>query len=102
VLIFADLTERNTVDAFRRRFQYDILSLLHSRRVDQGMDGNPAYRNLLSSVAANGRLAVMEIADNVAVNAVPGMLNGVGDSVARTAKLLECLYLYRVHGAEDE
>lgn len=102
VLIFADLTERNTVDAFRRRFQDDILSLLHSRRVDQGMDGNPAYRNLLSSVAANGRLAVMEIADNVEVNTVPGMLNGVGDSVARTAKLLECLYLYRAHGAEDE
>lgn len=44
----------------------------------------------------------MEIADNVEVNAVPGMLNGVGDSVARTAKLLECLYLYRAHGADGE
>lgn len=102
VLIFADITARNTVDSLRRRFQDEILSVLHSRRVDQGMEGNAAYRNLLSSVAANGRLAVMEIADNMEVNAVPGMLNGVEDSVARTAKLLECLYLYRAHGAEDE
>lgn len=91
VLFFADVTHRKTIDAARRRFQEGIVSSHRETgpRLDTKID--LIYRNLLSSVVSNAKLAALEISDGMDLDRVPGMLEAVRDSVARTRNLLRHL-----------
>jgi hypothetical protein len=49
------------------------------------------YRNLLSNVVNNARIAALEITDGMDVERVPQMLASVFDSVIRTKRTLRDL-----------
>lgn len=97
VVLLSDLSERRAAEAARRRFQEGILD--HHRReagqVRLGAGDDLAYRDLLASVVGNAQLAALEIADAVDPGAMPGMLESIRVSVARTAELLDRLLRHR-------
>jgi light-regulated signal transduction histidine kinase (bacteriophytochrome) len=91
VLFFSDVTHRKTIDAVRRRFQEGIVSSHRETGPHLETRIDLIYRNLLSSVVSNAKLAALEISDGMDLDRVPGMLEAVRDSVARTRSLLRHL-----------
>ena len=93
VLLFMDLTERKAADAARRRFQEGILQ---SHRKPKGpllSQSDLAVQALLSTIIENAQLAALEITDGIDTARMPGLLESVRASVARTAEVLEHLSL---------
>lgn len=91
VVLLTDLTERQEVEAARRRFQSGILDLnrLSVLRLDTHAD--LIFRNLLSTVVGNAQLAALEITDGVDLARMPELLESVRVSVSRSKELLEHL-----------
>jgi PAS domain S-box-containing protein len=89
VLFFTDLTDRKAGEAARRRFQEGIMETHRDSGIRLNTQADLIYRNLLSPVIGNAKLAALEITDGMDLDAVPGMLDSVTESVSRTASLLE-------------
>jgi hypothetical protein len=98
VLLFLDLTERRRAEAARQAFQEGVLETHRMRQVPLDSRSDLVYRNLLSSVVGNARLAGLEITDGMDLERVPGMLEDIAASVSRAATLLERL----IRHARDE
>jgi chemotaxis family two-component system sensor kinase Cph1 len=93
VLTFTDLTERKAAESARRRFQDEILQ---SHRKLTGQIDSKAdllFQTLMSTIIENAQLAALEITYGADTAAMPGALEGVRTSVARTAEVLERLAL---------
>ncbi len=91
VFLFNDLGERKAADAARRRFQ-DVIAESHRTRagwLDRHAD--LVFQGILASLVENAQLAALEIAEGVDVSRMPGMLESVRASVARTTEVLEML-----------
>lgn len=91
VLVIADLSERKSADAARRRFQERIVE---SSRFGTGLLESKTdliYQNLLSSIVENAQLAALEITDGVAIARVAELIDTVNNSVERSAQLLQLL-----------
>jgi PAS domain S-box-containing protein len=91
VLFFADITDQKTIEAARRRFQETIVEAHREKGPQLETKTDLIYRNLLSSVVSNAKLAALEISDGMDLDTVPGMLSAVHDSVARARRLLRHL-----------
>jgi PAS domain-containing protein len=89
VLFFTDLTDRKAGEAARRRFQEGIMETHRDSGIRLNTQADLIYRNLLSPVIGNAKLAALEITDGMDLDSVPGMLDSVSESVSRTASLLE-------------
>lgn len=91
VFLFNDLGERKAADAARRRFQ-DVIAESHRTRAGW-LDRNAdlVFQGILASLVENAQLAALEIAEGVDVSRMPGMLESVRASVARTTEVLEML-----------
>jgi light-regulated signal transduction histidine kinase (bacteriophytochrome) len=101
VLLFTDLTERQAAESARRRFQEGIIEgrRLVAGRLDSRADLD--YQNLVSSVVENAQLAALEITDCLDTGQMPEMLEGVRNSVARAARVLERLLWHSTHQADE-
>jgi len=99
VLIFTDLTERKAAEIARRRFQEAVIE--ERRPVSGLLDSRSdlVFRNLLSMIVENAQLAALEIADGVDPALMPGKLETVRASVARTAEMLGYLVW---HASRDD
>jgi two-component system, chemotaxis family, sensor kinase Cph1 len=91
VLMFTDLSERKAAEAARRRFQEGILQ--SNRKLTNRIDSQAdlVFQNLMSTVIENAQLAALEITDGTNTSEMPGLLESVRNSVARTAEVLEHL-----------
>lgn len=91
VLSFEDITDRKKIAAARRRFQEDVVSA--HREVGPSLQNQTdlIYRNLAAVVVNNAQLAALEISDAMDLDRVPGMLDGIFDSVERTRSMLRHL-----------
>lgn len=91
VFLFNDLAERKAADAARRRFQAGIEegSRRRSSRLDRQAD--LAFQAILGAVVENAQLAALEIADGADLARMPGLLESVRASVARTAEVLDAM-----------
>jgi two-component system, chemotaxis family, sensor kinase Cph1 len=91
VLMFTDLTERKAADAARRRFQEGILQ--SNRKLTSRIDSKAdlVFQNLMSAIIENAQLAALEITDGTDPTGMPGLLESVRNSVARTVEVLEQL-----------
>ncbi|MDJ0867153.1 MAG: GAF domain-containing protein [Myxococcota bacterium] len=87
VILVSDLTERQTAEAARQRFQE---SLVAEHRFAAGAE-TETFRHLLASVRGNAQLAALEITDGIDPTRMPPMLESVRASVDRTAEILEQL-----------
>jgi light-regulated signal transduction histidine kinase (bacteriophytochrome)/heme oxygenase len=89
VLFFSDLSEQREVEAARRRFQEGIIV---SRRrliappVETRVDLR--VRNLLQQIVENAQLAGLEVTDAADPSKVRGLLEGIRESVKRSAEVL--------------
>jgi two-component system, chemotaxis family, sensor kinase Cph1 len=91
VLMFTDLSERKAAEAARRRFQEGILQ--SNRKLTNRIDSQAdlVFQNLMSTIIENAQLAALEITDGTNTSEMPGLLESVRNSVARTAEVLEHL-----------
>ncbi len=89
VLLFTDLTEKQSARQARQRFQEGVFAELHrgARRLDEPAD--LLFQQLFSAVVDNAQVAALEIADGVDVAHVPDMLDSVQASITRAALLVE-------------
>jgi PAS domain S-box-containing protein len=101
VLLFADLTERRSAEAARRRFQEEIIERHRPMTTTLDSRSDLVYRNVLSAVVGNAQLAALEITDGVDPVFMPEMLASVQASVTRTAELLEHI-MWHAHSSGDE
>ena len=94
VLTFTDLTERESADIARRRFQEAVIE--RSRPVSSLLDSKAdlAFRDLLTTIVENAQLAALEIADGVDPARMPEMLEAIRVSVTRTTEVLSHLILH--------
>jgi hypothetical protein len=93
VLLFMDLTERKAADAARKRFQEGMLQSHRKPKGPLQSQNDLALQALLSSIIENAQLAALEITDGIDMARMPGLLESVRASVARTAEVLEHLSL---------
>jgi chemotaxis family two-component system sensor kinase Cph1 len=100
VLLLTDLTERRLVETARRRLQEDIIERHRIREMRLDSKADLVYRNLLSSIVGNAQLAALEITDGADLARMPGMLESLRASVARTAQLLARLVCHRTRDPE--
>jgi PAS domain-containing protein len=101
VLMLTDLTERKAAEAARRRFQEAVIA---ERRPMSGLLDTKAhlmFRNLLSTIVENAQLAALEIADGVDPAEMPGRLETVRASLARTEEMLGYLLWHASGGEKD-
>ncbi len=91
VLMFTDLTERKAAEVARRRFQEGILQ--SNRKLTSRIDSQAdlVFQNLMSAIIENAQLAALEITDGTDPTGMPGLLESVRNSVARTVEVLEHL-----------
>ncbi len=87
VLIFSDATDRRTADAARTRFQEGILA---SARAGVRLDSKSdlVHEKLLSALVENAQLAALEITYGVETGRIAELLEGVRQSMLRTAEVL--------------
>lgn len=91
VFLFNDLGERKAADAARKRFQ-DVIAESHRTRAGWlDRHAELVFQGILASLVENAQLAALEIAEGVDVSRMPGMLESVRASVARTTEVLEML-----------
>ena len=91
VLMFTDLTERKAAEVARRRFQEGIFKT--NRKLGSPIESQAdlIFQNLMSTIIENAQLAALEITDGSDPSEMPGLLESVRNSVARTAEVLEHL-----------
>ncbi|EXJ15532.1 hypothetical protein D779_1274 [Imhoffiella purpurea] len=94
VLIFSDFPGRSVVEEARRRFQEGLEQRRSSIESAIGSGAEGPYRDLLCSIVGNARLAESEVVGGMDQDRIPAVVDGVNDSVARTAELLEHLVRY--------
>jgi light-regulated signal transduction histidine kinase (bacteriophytochrome)/heme oxygenase len=89
VLFFSDLTERRDVEAARRRFQEGVIA--SRRRLSSPVKTRVdlRIRNLLQQIVDNAQLAALEVTDAADPTKVRGLLEGIRESVKRSAEVLE-------------
>lgn len=91
VLFFADITDRKKIERGKKQLQKNIIELTSADKSAVNIKKDVLYHNLLSSAVNNAKLAAMEIGDDMDVEAVPGMLDSIQDSVSTTSELLRQL-----------
>ncbi len=91
VLYFTNISERKIIESARKGFQENILERQHKITALRDTQSDPIYREIMSSVVVNARLAALEITDGSKLESVPEMLDKVEQSVNRTADLIERL-----------
>ncbi len=91
VLHFIDVSDARSREKARRQFQEDVVSTHHDSEVPLTSETGLIYRNLVSNVVNNARIAALEITDGMDVERVPRMLASVFDSVIRTKQTLRDL-----------
>jgi len=91
VLFFADTTDRKRLDVARRKFQEGIAQEHRENEPRLDSQTDLLFRNLTAKVVNNAKLAALEISDGADLESVPGMLESVRDSTARTRALLRHL-----------
>ena len=91
VLFFVDVTDRKKLELGKKQFQNSIVAIVDDNQVVPNVRHDLAYRNLLSSAVNNARLAVMEVSDDMDIDAVPAMLESIRSSVTNTSELLQVL-----------
>ena len=91
ILHFEEITDRKAAEHARRHFQDGMIDRRQLQTSRLGPDGYQDYQSVLASVIENAQLAALEITYGVDADRMPGMLDSVRASVARTADLLEHL-----------
>ncbi len=94
VLLFNDLSERKAAEDARRQFQRGIVDQHKMLTIPLDSKRDLVFRDLMASIVGNAQLAALEISDDLDVIRVPGMLESVRYSVARTTELIEHLLWY--------
>ena len=94
VLLFTDFPGRGVVEEARQRFQEGLEQRRSSIESTMGSGGGVPYRDLLQSIVGNAQLAESEVVGGMDQARIPAVVDGVKDSVARTAELLEHLVRY--------
>ncbi len=91
VLLANDLSNRRGAETALARFQAEILA--SQRRLAGRLEGapDPKARKLLAGLIENAQLAALEISESEGAQGVPERLKSLGDSVARSAEVLERL-----------
>ena len=91
VLMFSDLTERRGAETARRRFQESIVG--SRRRLSSRLETNDEVRTqgLISQVIENAQLAALEVTDAADPANMRKLLEGIRNSVERSAQVLEHL-----------
>jgi PAS domain-containing protein len=89
VLFFSDLTAQHEVEAARRRFQEGVIA--SRRRLSSPVKTRVdlRVRNLLQQIVDNAQLAALEVTDAADPAEVRGLLEGIRESVKRSAEVLE-------------
>jgi light-regulated signal transduction histidine kinase (bacteriophytochrome)/heme oxygenase len=90
VLFFTDLTDQHEVEAARRRFQEGIIvsrRRLTAHPVETRVDLR--VRNLLQQIVENAQLAALEVTDAADPAKVRNLLEGIRESVKRSAEVLQ-------------
>ncbi|WP_294533289.1 biliverdin-producing heme oxygenase [uncultured Rhodoblastus sp.] len=89
VLLFSDLTEQREVEAARQSFQEGVIA--SRRRLSSPLQTRQdlRIRNLLQQIVDNARLAALEVTDAADPAKVRGLLEGINESVKRSAEVLE-------------
>jgi len=99
VFIFADLTERKAADRARRHFQDGLMERYSVKHGRLDTEAELVYRRLMSSIVENAQVAALEIAESEQVTDIPSMLDSVGDSVSRSAEVLETLVTHAMRAS---
>ena len=91
VLLATDLSNRRDAENALARFQSDLLA--SQRRLAGRLETttDPKARKLLAGLIENAQLAALEISESEGAQAVPARLKSLGESVARSAEVLERL-----------
>jgi light-regulated signal transduction histidine kinase (bacteriophytochrome) len=91
VLLATDLSNRRGAETALARFQAEMLA--SQRRLAGRLEAtpDPKARKLLAGLIENAQLAALEISESEGAQAVPARLKSLGDSVARSAEVLERL-----------
>ena len=91
VLLATDLSNRRGAETALARFQSDLLA--SQRRLAGRLEGtpDPKARKLLAGLIENAQLAALEISESEGAQTVPARLKSLGESVARSAEVLERL-----------
>lgn len=101
VLIFNDATDRRTAAAARTRFQEGLLaSSRPGLRLDSKSD--LLHEKLLSALVENAQLAALEITYGVETGRIAELLEGVRQSMLRTAEVLGHLVQHSARTARGE
>jgi chemotaxis family two-component system sensor kinase Cph1 len=93
VLMFTDLTERRAAETARRRFQESLVGSRrrHSSRLETS--AQLKAQGLISQVIENAQLAALEVTDSADPAIMRKLLEGIQNSVERSAEVLERLTL---------
>jgi light-regulated signal transduction histidine kinase (bacteriophytochrome) len=102
VLIFDDDTDRRAADAARSRFQEGILKSTRLEGIRLDSKSDLVYENLLSSLVENAQLAALEITYGVETGRIAELLEGVRQSMLRTAEVLGRLVDHAARTAGEE
>ena len=102
VLLFMDISERQTADTARRQFQDGIVAPHRFGAVRLNPAAAPVYQTLLSAVVENAQVAALEITDGLDMARVPAMLDAIRVSVDRAAEVLERLVWHATRAANDD
>jgi signal transduction histidine kinase len=102
VLVFTDLTEMQSVQTARRRFQQGVLAekLVLAATMDPATGA--LQSRLFTSIIGNAQLAVMELGDGADVTRIPQRLDSVAASVSRASELLKHLLRHQPGDGEAE
>jgi len=91
VLLFTDLTERRAAETARRRFQESLVG--SRRRLSSRLetDADLKAQSLISQVIENAQLAALEVTDAADPANMRKLLEGIRNSLERSAEVLERL-----------
>ena len=89
--MFTDLTERRAAETARRRFQESLVG--SRRRLSSRLetDADLKAQSLISQVIENAQLAALEVTDSADPANMRKLLEGIRNSLERSAEVLERL-----------
>ncbi len=101
VVLFTDISVQKNAERARARFQERIIDRSALSRLRLTNEGDAQFRKLMSVIVDNAQLAALEITDGLNPQRMPGMLDGVQASVARSTELLEILLRHASRSARS-
>ncbi len=91
VLLFTDLTERRAAETARRRFQESLVGSRRRLSTRLETDADLKVQSLISQVIENAQLAALEVTDAADPANMRKLLEGIRNSLERSAEVLERL-----------